>query len=117
MEKLHPHYKPYIVGFVISLLALVGAYIIVTRPDVSLDSSAIGFLIVFALVQLVAQIVFFLHLPQESKPRWNLFAFGLMIVVVGFIVIGSLWIMNNLNYNMMSDASVEKIIEDEGISH
>ena len=38
-----------------------------------------------------------------------------MIMVVLFIVVGSIWIMNNLNYNMMGEHVDELIIEDEGL--
>lgn len=57
-------------------------------------------LIVLALVQLGVQLVFFLHLGEEAKPRWQLTAFIFAAIMLLVIVIGSLWIMNNLNYNM-----------------
>lgn len=54
-----------------------------------------------AAAQMVIQLVFFLHLGNESSPKWNLAAFAFMLLMLGILVIGSLWIMNNLNYNMM----------------
>lgn len=53
----------------------------------------------FALLQLFVQLVFFLHLSTKSKARWNLIAAGLTIFMVAFLVIGTIWIMKNLNYN------------------
>jgi cytochrome o ubiquinol oxidase operon protein cyoD len=52
-----------------------------------------------ALVQLVVQLVFFLHLGQGEKPKWKLVAFILTIVIVAILVGGTLWIMQNLQYS------------------
>jgi cytochrome o ubiquinol oxidase operon protein cyoD len=58
-----------------------------------------------AIAQLLVQLFCFLHLGQESKPRWNLVAlvFALFIVVV--LVGGTLWIMHNLGHGQMQNAS------------
>ena len=56
---------------------------------------------VSAVMQLLIQLIFFLHLNSESKPRWNLTVFLFIILIVGILVIGTLWIMYNLDYNMM----------------
>ena len=57
----------------------------------------VGALAALAVAQLMVQLVFFLHLGTESKPRWNLTVvlFALMVVVI--LVFGSLWIMKNIN--------------------
>jgi cytochrome o ubiquinol oxidase operon protein cyoD len=92
--------KPVITGFVLSLLCTVAAYLIVIgnlyRPWIYLVMVAgLGF------VQTVFHMLFFFHLGQEKKPRWNLVMFLFMVLVVVIIVGGSLWIMNNLNEYMM----------------
>lgn len=56
---------------------------------------------ILAFGQFVVQLVYFLHLGTEQKPRWKLLVFWFMIVVVLIVVVGSLWIMYNLNYNMI----------------
>ena len=61
----------------------------------------IPLIIGIALVQLVVQLIFFLHLLNESKPRWNLIFFISTIGIILIVVVGSVWIMNHLNYNMM----------------
>jgi cytochrome o ubiquinol oxidase operon protein cyoD len=52
-----------------------------------------------AVVQLVIQAVFFLHIGRGSRLKLVTFAFAILIVLI--VVVGSLWIMNNLDYNMM----------------
>ncbi len=69
-----------------------------------------------ALIQFFVQMVFFLHLGRESKPRWKQVVFWFMTMVVSILVFGSIWIMNNLNYHHADkvESSDKFIIQDEG---
>lgn len=60
----------------------------------------IGATAILALAQFFAQLYYFLHLGRETKPRWKLLVLCFMILVVLIIVVGSIWIMYNLNYRM-----------------
>jgi cytochrome o ubiquinol oxidase operon protein cyoD len=53
------------------------------------------------LIQAIVQIVFFLHVGQEAKPRWETLIFFFTILILMIIAIGSVWIMNDLNNRMM----------------
>lgn len=104
----------YTIGFVLSLGLTAAAYLFVVHHVLS-GQRLVAAVVGFGVLQLFVQLLFFLHLGRESKPRWNLTVFAFALIVVGIIVIGSLWIMNNLNYNMMSPAQTDQfIIEDEG---
>jgi len=58
-------------------------------------------LAVLAIAQMGVHIVFFLHITSGPDNTNNILAlaFGMLIVIL--VVIGSLWIMSNLNENMM----------------
>ena len=43
-------------------------------------------------------------------------AFLFMMLIVVIVVIGSLWIMTNLDYNMMPDEVETYILEEEGFT-
>ena len=90
----------YLVGFVSALVLSAAAFWLVTSQIVD-GAWLIAVLIGLAVLQLVVQLVFFLHVGSESRPRWNLTALLFMLIMLVVIVAGSLWIMNNLNYNMM----------------
>lgn len=92
--------RSYVVGFVISLLLTLIAFYITSHH--SLDAKTLTvMLMVLALVQLIIQVVFFLRLNATEEGRWSLMPFLFTILIVLVLVIGSLWIMINLNYNMM----------------
>lgn len=107
----------YITGFILSIILTMAAFLSIEYHWLD-RTSAIALIIVLALVQLVVQLLFFLHLGQEGNPRWNLMIFGFMLGIVSILVFGSLWIMHNLNYNhdhRTPDQTNSFIIKDEGI--
>lgn len=88
------------IGFALSVILTIIAYGTVVLKWITGDT-AIYIVIGLAVVQVIVQLVFFLHFGRESKPRWNMQMFYFMLVFLGIMVAGSLWIMYNLNYNMM----------------
>jgi cytochrome o ubiquinol oxidase subunit IV len=91
--------KAYITGFVWSIGLTLIAYSLVVQHHFS-RTTLIATIVGLALLQAVIQLLYFLHLGTETKPRWKLFVFLFMLMVVAILVLGSLWIMNNLNYHM-----------------
>lgn len=90
---------PYVSGFVISLFLTLEAYVLVAHHELS-RKLLIGTVAALALIQFMVQLVLFLHLGRETKPRWKLVVFLFMIMVVFILVFGSIWIMYSLNYRM-----------------
>ena len=120
-SELHSqeHTSPvnYIVGFVLSIVLTLLAYFAVVNEWFS-TRGIIFFIVTLALVQFAVQLFFFLHLGQEGRPRWRLATLGFMVVIVAILVFGSLWIMDNLNYNMQHMSPTDQKIylhENEGI--
>jgi len=104
----------YIIGFVLSVLLTLAAYVSFTSNILS-GKELLFALIAPAIAQLLVQLVFFLHLGKESRPRWNLTVFLFMLIMVGIVVIGSLWIMHNLDYHMMPHDAEHYLLEEEAI--
>ena len=99
-DSEHGSVKSYVLGYVLSLLFTFISFIIVDRhllPTFWLVAA----ISISALCQTVVQLVLFLHLGSESKPRWNFLVFLFMFLVLSVIVLGSIWIMHNLDYRMM----------------
>lgn len=106
----------YVIGFTISLYLTLFAYFLTTREMLPHLSLMIA-IIVLALLQFVVQVVFFLHVGEEAKPRWSLAAFLSMMLMIAIVVVGSIWIMANLDYHhdVDSNQAAEKLIKDEGL--
>lgn len=110
----------YITGFVLSVTLTGVAFALVhihvahhhTYPS---DDFMMAALPVLGVIQLFVQLVCFLHVGRESKPRWNAYALAFAAIVVVILVAGSLWIMSNLNYRMMSSPTqIQHYIDSQG---
>lgn len=106
-KEVQTTYRNYLLGFTLSLMTTLLAYFAVTREWFA-GWVLLGALGVLALVQMLVQLYFFLHLGEELKPRLRAWAFVFMSVILLIVVGGSLWIMGHLDYNMMHMNKDEK---------
>lgn len=65
-------------------------------------------LLVLAIAQMGVHLVFFLHVTTGPDNTNNVLALAFGVLVVGLVVLGSIWIMNHLSHNMMS---MEQLME------
>lgn len=116
---MHGTVRTYTIGFGLSLLLTFEAFYIATHQSLGATNATI-IVLVLAIVQLLVQLFFFLHLDRAAKAPWNVLMFIFTAVIVSIVVFGSLWIMNNLNYHMgqrMTPQQTDNYIKhDEGIS-
>lgn len=106
-KEWHGTYKAYAIGFVASILLTIISFSLVITNLIT--GQALVFAIVgLALVQAIFQLLFFLHVGQEAKPRWETLVFCFMLMILLIIAVGSLWIMYDLNQRVMSGMSMEK---------
>ncbi|KND50377.1 MAG: cytochrome o ubiquinol oxidase subunit IV [Parcubacteria bacterium C7867-007] len=88
----HGTLSSYVIGFILSIgLTLLAFWVAPT-----LGLLAVPAIVITALIQLFVQLIFFLHMGSESKPRWNLLIFVLTGVIMAIVIVGTLWIMSNL---------------------
>lgn len=98
-QEAHGNVWSYTVGFALAIALTLTAYFLVTRRVFG-GWGLVYAIIALAVVQFVVQMFFFLHVGRGADRRWNWLATGLMLVVVFIVVVGSIWIMHNLNYRM-----------------
>ncbi len=99
-KEWHGTLKSYIIGFLASLLLTATSFYLVAFRELS-PHVLIYTIIGLAAIQAIVQSIFFLHVGQEAKPRWETITFCFTLMVVLIIIIGSLWVMNDLNERMM----------------
>jgi cytochrome o ubiquinol oxidase operon protein cyoD len=63
-------------------------------------------LAVLAIAQMGVHLVFFLHITTGPDNTNNVLALAFGLLVVFLVMAGSLWIMSNLNANMMPSAEL-----------
>lgn len=91
-HEAHGSLKSYVIGFAMSLV-LTAIPLLVVLNDWLEGKPAVFVLLGSAVLQFVVQLVYFMHLREEKKPRYNLMALILGLFIVMTIVAGSIWIM------------------------
>ena len=89
-----------IIGYVLAIILTVAAYLLVVNHTFPADSTFV-ILGILALVQLFVQLFLFVRINSGSDAGWNFIVLLFTIIVIVIVVCGSLWIMYNLNYNMV----------------
>ncbi len=97
--------KSYVAGLVISLILTLLAYALVLLLGNQQQMSVSFFvllpiLLVLAVLQLIAQLLFFLHLGRDSSQKLRVVFFVSTFVAILVVVVSSIWIMTSLNYRM-----------------
>jgi cytochrome o ubiquinol oxidase subunit IV len=90
----------YVVGLGLAIL-LTATSFFVAGTDLVWQPSIPVALVVLAIAQMGVHLVFFLHITTGADNTNNVLALAFGILIVTLVMAGSLWIMSNLNHNMM----------------
>ena len=90
----------YLFGLVLAVLLTVASFYVV-RTNLIWGPGIPAALIVLAVAQIGVHLVYFLHLTSAPDNTNNILALAFGILIVGLIMVGSLWIMYTLNIRMM----------------
>src|SRR5262249_21349187 len=90
----------YLIGLGLSILLTIVAFY-VSGTSLVWQPSIPAALIVLAIAQMGVHIVFFLHITTRPDSMNNVMALTYGVFIVFVLIVGSLWIMANLNHNMM----------------
>lgn len=93
----------YIFGFGGALFLSAFAYLLVTEKWLT-GGAAMAVLLLLAAIQLSVQLICFLHLGRSRRSRNRGLSFLFVFIMSVIIVVGSIWIMNNLDYRMSTSS-------------
>jgi cytochrome o ubiquinol oxidase operon protein cyoD len=90
----------YLTGLGLAVL-LTATSFFVAGTDLVWQPSIPVALVVLAIAQMGVHLVFFLHITTGPDNTNNVLALAFGVLIVLLVMAGSLWIMANLNHNMM----------------
>ncbi len=90
----------YLFGFAAAVVLTVIPFALVMTHALPI-ASLIPVILGLAVVQVVVHLVYFLHMNTSSSQGWNNAAFIFTVIIVGILIVGSIWVMYHLNTNMM----------------
>jgi cytochrome o ubiquinol oxidase operon protein cyoD len=93
-------YLSYTAGLALAIVATIASFIVSQTDLLWAPGIPVG-LIVLALAQIGVHLVFFLHLGSGSDSTNNILALAFGVLIVFLVIIGSVFIIANLNSNMM----------------
>jgi cytochrome o ubiquinol oxidase operon protein cyoD len=90
----------YMVGLGLAVLLTATSFFVAGTDLVWQPSIPIA-IVVLAIAQMGVHLVFFLHIGTGPDSTNNVMALAFGILIVVLVIGGSIWIMANLNHNMM----------------
>jgi cytochrome o ubiquinol oxidase operon protein cyoD len=96
----HATVKGYLTGFVLSvILTAIPFWLVMAK--VLPASATVPIILAFAGVQVLVHMVYFLHMNTKVEGGWSFLALLFTLIVVVIMLAGSVWVMYNMNTNMM----------------
>lgn len=96
----HGSLRGYMLGFALSTLLTLAAFGAVMGTLLPREFR-LPAIVALCVTQLLAQLIFFLHLGARRGQRGNSAILVCTLLLIVIVVAGSLWVMHNANVNMM----------------
>ena len=102
VEEYEPtaNYLSYTAGLALAIVATIGSFVVSQTHLLWPPGIPVG-LVVLAFAQIGVHLVFFLHLGSGPDNTNNILALAFGVLIVFLVITGSIWIIANLNWNMM----------------
>ncbi len=94
-------WRSYTLGLGLAVLATIASFIVSQTNLLWPPGVPVG-LVVLAFAQIGVHLVFFLHLGSGPDHTNNILALAFGVLIVFLVITGSIWIIANLNENMMN---------------
>ena len=94
-------YLSYTAGLALAIEATIASFVVAQTNLLWAPGIPVG-LIVLAFAQIGIHLVFFLQLGSGPDSTNNILALAFGVLIVFLVIIGSIWIIANLNSNLMA---------------
>lgn len=100
-EGSHGSLRSYMIGFGLSVvLTVIPFWLVLGEVDIPVNW-AIGVIFFLGGIQMVVHIHYFLHVTIKVEDGWQAMSTGLTLLLLVIVMSGSVWVMVNLESNMM----------------
>ena len=100
-EEIHVTTGGYVTGFILAVILTVIPFWLVMGDVIQDRATAALVLGIFAVVQVVVHMYFFLHMNGKIQGGWTMLSTIFAVVFVAITIMGTLWVMFHMNANMM----------------
>ncbi|NVK46644.1 MAG: cytochrome o ubiquinol oxidase subunit IV [Rhodobacteraceae bacterium] len=100
------------IGFALAaILTIIPFYLVMAEVEMS-RTALVGIIMGLGAVQIIVHLVFFLHLNTTSEEGSTFMATLLAVIILVIVLAGSLWVMHNMNENMMPMHEMDQMLEE-----
>ena len=96
----HGSVKEYVIGLILSIVLTAIPFGLVMSGALG-EALTIAVILLCAVGQVLVQLIFFLHMNGSSEQVWNTVSAVFVVVLVAILIVGSIWIMQHLDHNML----------------
>ena len=105
----HGSFKTYMIGFVLSVVLTAIPFWLVMADVLDNRTATILAVMGLGVVQVFVHMIYFLHMSAKSEGGWTFMSLLFTLIVVMITLVGSLWVMYNMNTNMMPTMTMEQM--------
>ena len=96
----HGSVKEYVTGLVLSIILTLIPFGLVMSGTLS-SPLTLSIILLCAVGQVFVQLIYFLHMNTSSEQIWNTTSAIFIALITLILILGSIWIMQHLNHNML----------------
>ena len=100
-DDLHVTMGDYVKGFILAVILTAIPFYLVMNNVITDRSTAVAVLGLFAIVQVLVHMVYFLHMNGKIQGGWTMLSTIFTVIFLAIAISGTLWVMFHMNANMM----------------
>ena len=100
-DDLHVTMGDYVKGFIRAVILTAIPFYLVMNNVITDRSTAVAVLGLFAVVQVLVHMVYFLHMNGKIQGGWTMLSTIFTVIFLAIAIAGTLWVMFHMNTNMM----------------
>ncbi|MGI3163350.1 cytochrome o ubiquinol oxidase subunit IV [Pseudooceanicola sp. 200-1SW] len=106
----HGTFGSLMTGFAMAVILTVLPFGLVMGDTGLSRNVLIGLIMAMGAVQIIVHLVYFLHVGRSSEQGWTLTATIFSVIILVIVLAGSLWVMHNMNQNMMPMPDLDEMM-------
>ncbi len=110
----HGSLSTLMIGFALAaVLTIIPFGLVMAEVEMS-RTALIAIIMGLGAAQIVVHLVYFLHLNNSQEEGWTMSSTMLTVIILMIVLAGSLWVMHNMNANMMpmGDDAMQQLMSD-----
>ena len=113
-DDLHVTMGDYVKGFILAVILTAIPFYLVMNNVITDRTTAVAVLGLFAVIQVVVHMVYFLHMNGKIQGGWTMLSTIFTVIFLAIAISGTLWVMFHMNTNMMPGHEMHQAADHAG---